>query len=360
MKNLSLKTKLFMAMTVLVLVFAVVIILFIETYLKNILLKESIKDANIVVTTMASHITDPLLIRDFVSIDNYFEEMMKANTGIVYIFIEKGGDILFHTFKGGFPKNLLFIGHKKAVTDHVMVTTEQGLFLDLSTPIHGGRAGTLRVGIDQRLGEEAIRRALTTLAVVTALLLFIAFAIAIFVARRLTAPLTSLTVSASEIAEGNYSRTVHVTGYDELGKLAIAFNTMLQAVRLREEELRSVNTELETVNVTLHDYIQKLHAANEEIVRSRQDAAVVNTARTFLHHLRQPLTYLIMATELLADDLAEGNPLTDDSARRKIDAVRSASERLTDLLKKFEAMQKYKVINFDDIATIVDIENQSH
>lgn len=358
MKNSSLQSKLFMAMTVLVLVFAVVIVLFIELYLKNILAKESLEDSKTVVTTMASHIADPLLIRDFVSLDNYFDEIMNANSEIAYIFIEKEGNILLHTFKEGFPRSLLNLGHKQNTIDHVTVITDQTVFLDLSAPIHGGRAGTLRVGIDERMGEAAIRRALMTIAAITALLLSIAFATAILVARRLTFPLASLTVSATEIAAGNYSGTVHVASYDEIGKLAMAFNTMLQAVRLREEELRSVNTEIETVNVTLHDYIQKLDAANRELVRSKQDAAVIDTTRTFLHHLRQPLTYLIMATEILADDLAEGKPLTDDSVSIKIDAVRNAAERLADLLKKFEGLQKYRVITFGDIATIVDIENQ--
>lgn len=359
MKNLSLKAKLFMTMTLFVLVFSVVIILFIELYLRNVLLKESIEDANVVAVTMASHIVDPLLINDLVSIDGYFDEMMKANRAIAYIFIEKEGTILLHTFKEGFPRSLLNLGHKQNAIDHVTVKTEQNLFLDISAPVHGVRGGILlRVGIDETMAEEAILRALTTIAVVTALLLAIAFAVAILTARRLTTPLASLTVSASEIAAGNYSGTVHVTGYDEIGKLAIAFNAMLQAVRLREDELRSLNTELETVNVRLHDFIQQLQEASEELIRSKQDAAVVDTARTFLHHLRQPLTYLIMAIELLADDLADGKPLTYDSASEKIAAVKNAGERLAELLKKFEGLHGYKVIGFDSMTTIVDIENQ--
>lgn len=360
MKNLSLKAKLFMAMSIFVLVFAVVIVLFIELYLKNVLLKESIEDAKVVAATMASHIVDPLLISDFVSIDGYFDEMMKANPEIAYIFIEKSGIILLHTFKEGFPRNLLNIGHKLNAIDHVTVKADQNIFLDISAPVHGGRGGTLRVGIDERMGEEAMRRALTTIAVVTALLLSIAFAIAILIARRMTAPLARLTVSATEIAAGNYSAAVPDMGYDEIGKLAIAFNTMLQAVRLREDELKSLNTELETVNVSLHDYIQRLNAASEELIRTKQNAAVVDTGRTFLHHLRQPLTFLIMALELLSDDLAEGKPLTCTSVGNQIAAVKEAGERLAELLKKFEGLHGYKVVDFDGMTTIVDIENQGN
>ncbi|MBI5074224.1 MAG: HAMP domain-containing protein [Nitrospirae bacterium] len=358
MKNLSLKAKLFMAMTMFVLVFAVVIVLFIELYLKNVLLKESIEDAKVVAATMANHIVDPLLISDFVSIDGYFEEMMKANPEIAYIFIEKNGTILLHTFKEGFPRGLLNLGHKQNTIDHVTVKADPNIYLDISAPVHSGQGGTLRVGIDERMGEEAIRNALKTIAVVTALLLAVAFAIAIVIARRLTAPLTLLTVSASEIAAGNYSGSVPAMGYDEIGKLALAFSTMLQAVRLREDELKSLNTELETVNVSLHEYILRLNEVSEELIRAKQNAAVKDTGRTFLHHLRQPLTYLIMALELLSDDLAEGKPLSRASVGNQIAAVKDAGERLAELLKKFEGLHGYKVIDFDGMTTIVDIENQ--
>ncbi len=358
MKNLSLKAKLSIAMTMFVLVFSIVIMLFIQLYLKNVFLKESIEDAKVVAATMASHIVDPLLIKDFVSIDGYFDEMMKANREIAYIFIEKDSTILLHTFKEGFPRSLLNLGHNQNTMDHVTVKTGQAIILDISAPVHGGRGGTLRVGIDERIGEEAIQRALTTIIVVTVILLFIALSIAILIARRLTNPLASLTVSASEIAAGNYSGTVPNMGYDEIGKLAIAFNTMLQAVRLREDELKSLNTELEAVNVSLHDYIQKLDEVSQELVKSKQNTAVVDTGRTFLHHLRQPLTYLIMAIELLSDDLAEGKTVTYASAGRQIAAVKHAGEQLAELLKKFEGLQGYKVIDYDDMTTIVDIDDQ--
>ncbi len=360
MKNLSLQTKVFMAMAIFVLIFGIVIVLFTELYLKNVLQKESIDDAKVVAATMASHIVDPLLIRDFVAIDSYFDEMMKANPEIAYIFIEKNGTILLHTFKEGFPKNLLAIGHKKNTMYHVTIRTGQAIFLDISAPVAGGREGFLRIGIDEKLGEETIRRAIVTIGIVTAILLALALAVAKVITRRLTAPLTSLTASATEIAAGNYSAAVPALGYDEIGKLAIAFNTMLQAIRLREAELRSLNTELESVNISLHDHIQKLDEVSQELVRSKQNTAVVDTGRTFLHHLRQPLTYLIMAIELFSDDLAEGKPVTYESAGRQIAAVKHAGEQLAELLKKFEGLQGYKVIDFDGMTTIVDIENQDH
>jgi len=138
-------------MTALVVIFSFIIVAFMEIYVKKILKEDSINVGKALVTAMALHIVDPLLINDFVALDNYSDEIMKANTEIAYIFIEKDGQVLLHTFREGFPKNLLNIGHRKDTVDYMNVRTDKGLFLDFSVPIYGGRAGMLRVGFDERI-----------------------------------------------------------------------------------------------------------------------------------------------------------------------------------------------------------------
>lgn len=360
MRPLSLKTKLFLSMFLLVIAFSFLVVLFTEMYVKNVFMQDDIKDAKVVAATMARHIVDPLLIGDYVAIDNYADETMKENAEIAYIFIEKDGQILFNTFKEGFPKNLAGMHRNTDDIDLMTLRTEHGDYLDISAPIHGGRPGNLRIGIDERTSRELIGKMIMTIALVTVVILGIAFAISLFIARRLTAPLTALTVSATGIAEGDYTRTTPAGGYDEISKLAMAFNTMTKAVSLREDELRSVNTELEEVNMRLHESIQKLRETSEELVRSKQDAAVVETARAFLHHLRQPLTYLTMAIELLVDEIADGKSFDTGAARRKLEAISHAGARLAELLGKFESLEHYKVIEFDDLTRILDIERKTN
>jgi len=359
MKRLSLKTKLFLAMFLLVIAFSFFVILFTETYVRHVFMQEDINDAKVIAATMARHIVDPLLIDDYAAIDNYAEETMKENDEIAYIFIEKEGQIVLHTFKEGFPKDLIGLHRNTGNIDYLTVKTGDGEYLDLSAPIHSGSAGHLRIGIDERTSKELIGRMRTTIVLVTIMILGIAFGISLFISRRLTAPLVDLTVSATMVAEGDYTRTAKGGGYNEIGKLAMAFNTMAKAVSLREEELKSVNAEVEEVNVRLHEMIQKLEKTSEELVRSKQDAAVVETARTFLHHLRQPLTYLTMAIELLVDEIAEGQSFDMAEAQKKLETISHAGERLAELLGKFESLEHYKVVEFDDLTRILDIDHRT-
>ncbi|WP_374592421.1 EAL domain-containing protein [Aquabacterium sp.] len=57
-------------------------------------------------------------------------------------------------------------------------------------------------------------------------------------ARRITTPITTLTKLARKLAGGDYDAPVPSHGSDEIGELADAFETMRQAVREREDEIR--------------------------------------------------------------------------------------------------------------------------
>jgi methyl-accepting chemotaxis protein len=130
---------------------------------------------------------------------------------------------------------------------------------------------------------------------------------------------------------------------------------MLTAAIDREDELKEINEELETAHITLHNYIEKLMVTTDEIVRSRQNMAVIDAARAFLHHIRQPLTYIAIAVDLLSDE-SGGNELKIASVQKKLGVVEDAGKTLSELLRKFDNLKECKVTRFDDTTKITDIE----
>ena len=191
---------------------------------------------------------------------------------------------------------------------------------------------------------------------ITIAVLAAALGVSVLLARKLTRPLTTLSASAMEMTKSGLLSSVPVESKDEIGYLSTVFNKMLKVAKEREDELREINDELETVNITLHDYIEKLRITTDELVKSRQDMAVIDTARAFLHHIRQPLTYLAMAIDLLSDEIGEGNKLNIGSIQKKLRIVEDAGTALSELLRKFDNLKEYKVMLFDDTTKITDIE----
>jgi signal transduction histidine kinase len=128
--------------------------------------------------------------------------------------------------------------------------------------------------------------------------LLVAMLLVLLVNRSMTKPLSQLASASEDIAAGNYSRRVAISGDDEIGKLGAAFNRMAQAVetarKVERDFLANVSHELKTPLTSLIGFSQALvdGSLNTEAERLR--------AATIVHEESERV--LRMAQELL--DLA--------------------------------------------------------
>ena len=80
--------------------------------------------------------------------------------------------------------------------------------------------------------------------------LIVAMLLILLISRSVTRPLTQLAGAAEDIAAGNYSRRVGISGHDEIGLLGSAFNRMAEAVerarKVQRDFLANVSHELKT------------------------------------------------------------------------------------------------------------------
>lgn len=334
--------------------YAVFSVLFVNLYLKDMLKKHFVNTGNALAATVSNHVTYDILINDFVGAYSVFENTMANNPEVSYFFIEKDGHIIVHTFKEGFPKGLLNIGHEKGRINHIIVETGDETYYDFSAPIFQGRAGTLRLGISGKKIREMSDRAVRSLIYIAVVMGILALALSIPISRKLIRPLTVLSSSAIKASDGRYEDVTVIDSGDEVEELSRAFNKMVGAVKLREKELKEVNDELEAVNIRLHEYIEELNRTKDELVKSKQDAAVVQTARSMIHHMRQPLTYLIMAIELFSEDI-QGGAFNADLIQKRLFAIEESSLKVSDILKKFEALKEYRTVEYSDQTKIIDI-----
>jgi len=105
----------------------------------------------------------------------------------------------------------------------------------------------------------------------------------LWLARRLTQPLTSLTLAAEEMKGGNYAqRVVAPKSQDELGRLAVSFNAMAEKIESDVTELR------------------------------RQEQMRRDLVANIAHDLVTPLTAIQGFSEALADDV-----ISDPKARQE-------------------------------------------
>ncbi len=94
---------------------------------------------------------------------------------------------------------------------------------------------------------------LQTLALITLLVLFIAYWLAINVARGLTDPVQQLAEATERIKRGDLSYRAGVVGEDELAALAVSFNEMTVELGENRQRLERSTAELQAINAALDE-----------------------------------------------------------------------------------------------------------
>ncbi|MDE0228512.1 MAG: HAMP domain-containing sensor histidine kinase [Spirochaetaceae bacterium] len=142
--------------------------------------------------------------------------------------------------------------------------------------------GAVHVDVDSAfLATEShglLRRVLTTTVLGGVLIAAVALALAAWLSRRITAPVTRLTEAARSVARQGASSLLPVTSGDELGQMSTAFNRMTTALetqrnlrrRLVDDVSHELNTPLSVIQLEakgLRDGLQKPEQGADRIIR---------------------------------------------------------------------------------------------
>ena len=128
---------------------------------------------------------------------------------------------------------------------------------------------------------------------------------------RITKPLAALSNAASSIAAGDYAKRVIAGGNDEIGRLALAFNTMSQ---------------------TVEDHHARLEARVEDRTRELESFSY-----SVSHDLRAPLRHVIGFAGLLQRHAADS---LDADARRYVGTITTAAGRMSRLIDDLLAFSR--------------------
>jgi signal transduction histidine kinase len=159
-------------------------------------------------------------------------------------------------------------------------------------------------------------------------------------AKSLTRPILSLSETADNIAKGDLSARAEVSSSDEVGNLAVMFNSMIQRiqdwqgeleeqVRARSKELNKTNEELkreiaerERVQEEREALIEELEGKNEELEQFTY---------TVSHDLKSPLITIKGFLGLIEKDSAKGNT---DELKENMARISNAAEKMERLLEE--------------------------
>jgi DNA-binding NtrC family response regulator/HAMP domain-containing protein len=248
MRLKSLKSKLLVVVSVLVLLSGLIIALLVTRQYSTALRKALIGQVENAAQTIALDAADKILVNDLVALQRMLDQQIQSNAALGYILILKDGQVLAHTFEHGVPAELL--GANDTVSGErpnlrEIVSQKGEYYLDAAWPIFGGKAGVLRLGFSEGHYLRQVTRLLVEIGLFTLIILLIAWIGSLFFVRRITRPLAALVKATQEIDRGETDVRVTVQGQDEIATLATSFNHMVGRQEEYTRRLEEQTLELE-------------------------------------------------------------------------------------------------------------------
>jgi signal transduction histidine kinase len=202
-------------------------------------LKHQLQEQGISISTgLTAQSRDAILTDNQFALYRLLKETRDANKDIAYIFIlDATGNVLVHTFDGGFPTELL--GKNMASSGelyHIQrLSTENERIQDIVVPIIGGKVGSLRLGMSEAAIEAAVVGQVRTILLWALLILLLGLSVAYGLASILTDPVTQLAEATRAVGRGDFKWESPVWAKDEIGKLGAAFNQMSEELKHKEK-----------------------------------------------------------------------------------------------------------------------------
>lgn len=235
MRVQSLRSKLLAAVSALVITSGLLISLLVTQHYSTSLFETAKAQAENFAHALALDAADKILINDLVTLQKMLDDKINSNPTVAYLFINRDGQLLAHTFTKGVPIDLIEAntivagdrGHFQKIA-----SAKGELYLDIAWPIFSGKAGILRLGFSEKPIKRQIMKLWLQMSALTLAILLCGLAVSFFFIKRVTEPLTALSEAVENIDEDHLEVGIEVKSHDEVGKLASSFNKMV--VRMKD------------------------------------------------------------------------------------------------------------------------------
>lgn len=149
-------------------------------------------------------------------------------------------------------------------------------------------------------------------------------------AKSIIDPILRLRQVSQAVASGDLSQSTGILADDEIGELAVAFDTMTLRLRERTEEAARLYAETVQRNKELADINTRLQQTQAQLIQSEKLAAIGELTAGIVHDVKNPLAVI----KGLAEELMDGN---GEEEARFLMTIRDNAARanviVSDLLK---------------------------
>jgi len=165
-----------------------------------------------------------------------------------------------------------------------------------------------------KISDDQIKYSYITVFTVIGVILVFGIILTFFIPRVITKPIFNLFKAAESVAEGDYSyRIRQVKSSSEINTLVQAFNHMIDNIEINNKELQEKNDEIlkllettkrfnEVLETEIEQATREIKEKHKALIKTEKLATIGELATGVAHEIRNPLSGIAIALELMQDE----------------------------------------------------------
>ncbi|MHC4654887.1 MAG: sensor histidine kinase [Planctomycetota bacterium] len=270
MLRLSLRAKIMICCIGLVALLDLMVVVFVRTHLSKVLRADYLAKGRNMAINLAADSQHFVLTQEYVSLFNLVKDLKESDEDITYAYVaDRKGDVLAHTFSGGFPVDLVSVNRPEpgdAWKHELLDTVEEGPVHDTVVPILQGKVGFVHIGISEHRIRRTISDFTLALVAIAGFVLLVGVGLSAVVSSVVTQPVRNLIKAAQKIRDGDLGQRVVATTKDEIGDLVASFNQMSDELLKQHKVLDDRNRRIRTAQEQATWERNKLRAIIDSMV----------------------------------------------------------------------------------------------
>lgn len=226
---MKLRVKLPLIYIMLIAILGAAFIVFTSYLVEEYMLEEEREYFQSFTRILAMNSANAITLKDYAALRDFVDNVSHGEHVSYVAILDGTGQILTHSRHEQEGKVLDdHVSRAAAATNSLLIQRNGADTLDVTAPLQiaGKKWGAVRVGYSQAEIKQKVVQAHNLVLLMGLLTILVGVAAAIIIASRITRPLQMLHHGAEIIGAGDLDHRVPVSGRDEIGQLATAFNTM--------------------------------------------------------------------------------------------------------------------------------------
>jgi two-component system NtrC family sensor kinase len=298
--KLSLKSKIWITMLSVVLMFAFFVLFYFPEQQQKVLLNNYNTEVQNLSNTVGLGVKIALTEQNFEGVSTAMDFVLKKEELIFVCLVQTDDSTKEKTILKTVPEDY-------PVT--LNMASNDSMIVKMAPFVTPTMSGEIMIGMGTRQIVESKKEIRNTSLLVCLVVLFIGVVVGFLLSKNITVPVLALRDAALKVGEGDRTQQVNSNGKDEIGELGRAFNKMVTALSLAEAERK---------------------AAQEQLIHSEKMASLGQMTAGIAHEIKNPLNFVNNFSALSVELLEELEESTDEEDKIEImESLKSNLKKIT-------------------------------